>query len=70
MRFPPGPVETDMIITAAQTNPGLRDKLSAMLPLGRIAQPEDVAELAIFLLSDRANNISGANYAFDGGQTA
>jgi len=66
----PGPVETDMIITAAQANPGLRDKLNAMLPLGRIAQPEDVAELGIFLLSDRANNISGANYALDGGQTA
>ena len=37
--------------------------------LRRIGQPEDVAELALFLASERARHIQGAAIGVDGGQT-
>ena len=37
--------------------------------LRRIGQPEDVAELAVFLASEKARHIQGAAIAVDGGQT-
>jgi len=39
-------------------------------PIGRFGQPEDVAKLITFLLSDDASYITGAKYAIDGGETA
>ena len=41
-----------------------------LAPLGRIAQPEEVAEVVAFLLSDRASYVSGAEIVVDGATTA
>jgi NAD(P)-dependent dehydrogenase (short-subunit alcohol dehydrogenase family) len=49
---------------------GAREKLMQSLggiPIGRPGRPEEVAELAAFLLSDRAASIHGAEYTIDGG---
>jgi NAD(P)-dependent dehydrogenase (short-subunit alcohol dehydrogenase family) len=55
----------------AKNYPGLEvemfKKLSASQPIGRMANPEEVAALALFLCSDEAAFITGTDYPIDGG---
>lgn len=44
-------------------------KLSATQPIGRMAQPEEIAYLALYLCSDEASFITGCDYPIDGGFT-
>ena len=46
------------------------DELVNLHPIGRLGKPEDVAELALFLLSDRAAFVTGSYHLVDGGYTA
>ncbi|MDG6080024.1 SDR family oxidoreductase [Erythrobacter litoralis] len=46
-----------------------KNKVAGMVPLGRIGEPEDVAGVACFLLSDDANYVTGAELRVDGGLT-
>jgi 3alpha(or 20beta)-hydroxysteroid dehydrogenase len=46
------------------------DDLSRNVPLGRYAQPEEVAKLALWLASEDSAYASGAEFVLDGGQTA
>src|SRR3989440_6206967 len=72
----PGLTETDRVTTlfqqraqASGTTPEeIRQQSMAKDGLRRIGQPEDVAELALFLCSERARHIQGAAIAVDGGQ--
>jgi 3-oxoacyl-[acyl-carrier protein] reductase len=61
----PGKVDTDMVepILAWTESKGL-----AVNPLRRVAQPEEIAELIAFLVSDRASYITGSVVAIDGGE--
>jgi len=43
------------------------DQLSRTQPIGRMGQPEEIAELALFLCSDAASFITGSNVPIDGG---
>jgi 2-keto-3-deoxy-L-fuconate dehydrogenase len=43
------------------------EKLSKSQPIGRMAEPEEVASLALFLCSDEASFITGVDYPLDGG---
>jgi len=45
------------------------EAMRALIPVGRFAEPEEVAALAVFLASDGANMINGADVVVDGGFT-
>ena len=73
----PGLTETDRVISLMQqraqangiTPEEARKQVMEKDGLRRIGQPEDVAELALFLCSERARHIQGAAIGVDGGQT-
>ena len=63
----PGYVETRM----TETSRGIfGDHLVNSTPLGRLGSPPEIAELVVWLCSDRASFVHGAAYAADGGWTA
>jgi NAD(P)-dependent dehydrogenase (short-subunit alcohol dehydrogenase family) len=53
-------------ITFEEMTQKLFDRVGGV-PLGRMAEPEETAELVYFLVSPKASYISGANYFIDGG---
>ena len=50
--------------------PELRAEQEARIPLGRVAQPDDIADLVSLLASDRLSYLTGAALVIDGGYTA
>lgn len=60
----PGLVKTDF---AAVLVENYGDSLAARLPLQRLGEPQDIANLAAFLVSDAASWITGETYVIDGG---
>lgn len=74
----PGPVATDLWLGAggvaatvsAATGADPKDvasKAASQMATGRFTTPEEVADLVLFLASDRAANVTGADYSIDGG---
>ncbi|MBV8950395.1 MAG: SDR family oxidoreductase [Actinobacteria bacterium] len=66
----PGYVETPMFLPALAASPDSRAAYESKVPLGRLAQPDDVARVVRFLLSDEAAYVHGAAIVVDGGVTA
>jgi 3alpha(or 20beta)-hydroxysteroid dehydrogenase len=62
----PGFIDTPMVANAPAT---FRQASIEANPLGILGQPEDVAHVVVFLISDEARYVTGAEIAVDGGQT-
>jgi NAD(P)-dependent dehydrogenase (short-subunit alcohol dehydrogenase family) len=60
----PGPTDTAMLAAASDE---VRAALVGRIPLGRMGRPEEIAAAALFLLSDEASFIAGAELYVDGG---
>ncbi|MBD3628492.1 SDR family NAD(P)-dependent oxidoreductase [Cyclobacterium sp.] len=70
----PSPVDNRMMRSLEEGfAPGMGDTVkenfTKMIPLGRYASNEDIADLALFLASDKSKFITGATYVIDGGFT-
>ncbi len=66
----PGTIDSPMLheFVAWQSDPeGLLRQYDAMHPLGRVGSIDDVANVCLFLASDEASFVTGANYTVDGG---
>lgn len=65
----PGPIDTNMM-DVARDNPAMMDAMMAQVPMGRIGQPEEVANCALFLASEDSSHMTGSELVVDGGMLA
>lgn len=65
----PGVVETPMVEAVAKV-PQYREAMEKMTPMGRMAQPEEIASAVLWLCSDGASFVTGHPLVVDGGATA
>ena len=61
----PGYIATDMVMAVPEE---IRNKIVAGIPVGRLGTPEEIAALTVYLCSDHAQFITGADIAINGGQ--
>jgi len=66
----PGLMDTAMLDVARTDNGEALKLMAAGVPLGRLGSPLDIANMALFLASDEAGYITGAEFVVDGGVTA
>jgi NAD(P)-dependent dehydrogenase (short-subunit alcohol dehydrogenase family) len=68
----PGTVDTDpdWIGRAAEDNKQFLETLKSMHPIGRIADPEEMANAVVWLLSDKASFVLGHTLLADGGMVS
>ena len=66
----PGPVRTPMLARNLAALPALERAFKQFIPLGRIAEPDEVASVVVFLASAAASFVNGAILPIDGGVTA
>ena len=65
----PGNIVTPMSAQAAG-GAGLLDRILALTPMGRGADPKEIASALVYLASDEASYVTGATLSVDGGYTA
>jgi len=66
----PGVIDTPMVQRFTHDEPEAQAQLTAMEPVGRVGRASEVAELALFLASDRSSFVTGAIIPVDGGFVA
>jgi NAD(P)-dependent dehydrogenase (short-subunit alcohol dehydrogenase family) len=64
----PGATDTEMLWEVVGRVPGFREELMARTPLGKMADPRDQANAAVFLASDLASHITGEQLVVSGGE--
>lgn len=66
----PGIIRTNMQASGGEANADNYTAIEAAIPAGRLGEPEDIANCVLFLASDEARYITGAEFVVDGGYTA
>ena len=66
----PSYVRTEINKTPVWSDPVVFKEVLATIPLGRIAEPDDIASVALFLASDASRHITGETIVVDGGEMA
>jgi len=66
----PGMIMTNMQTVALRDNPEQYDLISAAIPMGRFGEPDDIANMNLFLASEESKYITGAEFVVDGGMIA
>jgi NAD(P)-dependent dehydrogenase (short-subunit alcohol dehydrogenase family) len=66
----PGPTKTPGLVGLVPTEhqQGLLDSLAAQVPLGRVGDPDEIAQVAVFLASSASSFVNGVELFADGGQ--
>ncbi len=67
--FLAGPMVEDILAQTGRPDIA-RGQLARDIPLGRLGEPAEVAEMCVYLLSDESSFVTGAEFAIDGGLTA
>jgi len=65
----PGMIRTTMTKPLLEVFPDQEDRFDRTTPMGRVGEPEDIADVVVFLCSDLARFITGQNIVVDGGLT-
>ncbi len=65
----PGMIETALTAPLLEFVPDAQERYQRTTPMGRVGQPEDIADVVVFLCSDLARFITGQNLVVDGGMT-
>ena len=58
-----------MVQEAIEANSALQTLIENSIPMGRIAQPDEIADVAMFLSSPRSSYVTGSGWIVDGGTT-
>ncbi len=66
----PGLIDTAMLQQVPGIDAGDDDEILRRVPIGRLAEAEEVAKLALFLASDDSSYSTGSEFVIDGGMTA
>ena len=66
----PGTARTGMVEDVVRETPELQQELEGLHPIGRIAEPEEIAEAALWLCTERASFVLGTALSVDGGYVA
>jgi NAD(P)-dependent dehydrogenase (short-subunit alcohol dehydrogenase family) len=63
----PGVIETPMVERTQEESPEQMDQIEAATPMGRIGQPHEIGDAAVWLCSEDASFVTGESFVIDGG---
>ena len=65
----PGWVDTPMVSAAIDGDANLPKMMKSVIPMGRIAKAEEIADVILFMVSPRSSYVTGVGWIVDGGTT-